>query len=100
MRSWANQVQAFYGPLTISPQVGVGVTINAPSATGGITVNGADIGAITINSGINTSRSVLSIQQAGTATARIGSDGTQSMLSDSNNGDLCFITFGSSFRWG
>jgi hypothetical protein len=66
MRSWANQFQAYYGPLTISPPVGVPLTINAPSGSFAANINLSSTAAALNITGIAATQLVaLQFQQTG-----------------------------------
>jgi hypothetical protein len=100
------------GPITITTGAGTTLTIQPPSTSvaalivtsisgsPAATFNGSDIAFINVNSSVPTNRAIIQLQQGGTNEARIGVDGTQVLLSDSANSDLCIVSAGNSVRIG
>ena len=70
------------------------------SAAAGWVVTGTDVAFATLNSSAATNRSLIALQQGGTTTLRMGSDGSNALLSDSTNGDLCIVPPGHDVRIG
>jgi trimeric autotransporter adhesin len=91
----------FAGKVAIgAPASGIALTTTAASATAAAMFTGTDVSVVQLNSSATTNRAILLFQQAATSKARVGVDGTQSVLSDSVNGDLCFSSNGGSIRFG
>lgn len=102
LRKVGNAIQTFFGQLTISaPSAGgAALVINGAAAAAVAVMNGGDVAGLNINSTATTNRSQISLQQAGVAVSRIGIDGTQSLLSDSTNGDTCIVAVSQAIRLG
>lgn len=102
MRLFGNAIQNYYGTLTITSPASGGIPLIAVAGSTGSAASfqGFDICNIQINSTAATNRSLVALQQAAVTLARIGLDGTQNLLSDSVNGDLCIVSVGQSVRFG
>jgi hypothetical protein len=106
VRNWSNQIQAFYGAITLSPPstvVGNALTIAAPTQSNGIMINGTDIGSMSINSASTSYRASIGFTINGTNYARVGVDGGNFLFSNSAAGDLCLASStagASSIRFG
>lgn len=108
---YANLVIPTFSNVTITPISGTALTINGGAGVGtALLVTGAsavpvaafsgtDIGIVQIFSTSAASRAAIVFGNSG-AIARIGADGTQNLLSDSTNGDLCIVSAGQAVRFG
>lgn len=106
---WPPIIPSNLGPTTFNGPVTV--TIGATSATGAVmavTPSGAAVYAtslngtvaVQINSNVATNRATGSFSQAGTIVTRFGADGSQTLASDSINGDLVYNQInGGTIRW-
>lgn len=105
--AWASVLSGAGGITLNSP-----ITINAPATTvpslvvngapgaAVMVLNGGDVAGLNINSTAAANRSQIALQQAGSPLARIGVDGTQFLLTDSTNGDLCIVSTSQNIRFG
>jgi hypothetical protein len=108
MRKFGNAIQNYYGQLNITaagatPQVvanGSGLVVLGAASTVVTTFVGTDIAQVVLNSAASTNRSVITLQQASVALARVGVDGSNTLLSDSANGDLCVVSASQAVRIG
>lgn len=75
------------------------LAITAISNTPVAVFNGTDIAVIQVLSTAAASRAAFVFGNSGVV-ARLGIDGSQNLLSDSTNGDLCLVSAGQSIRFG
>src|SRR5882757_2046460 len=98
MRKIGNAIQNYYGQLNIAavgtiPNAAAGafaLTVFGASNNSAISVTGTDVAQVTLGAAAAVNRSVFIMQQAASTIARFGVDGSNILLSDSTNGDLCF----------
>lgn len=89
------------GANVFAPISGVAITVTAIAGANGIIVNGTDIAQLRLNSSAAANRAISIYSQGGTAVGKVGSDGTQNVLTDSTNGDLCVaVAAGGAVRLG
>jgi hypothetical protein len=90
------------GAVVIGPPTGIvtALTVNAQVAAAGLVVNGATTAFGLFNASASNSAAYIGFEQAGSLLGRVGIDGSNLMLTDSVNGDLCSVSTGDSIRWG
>lgn len=74
-----------------APSSGATLTLSSGTGSQGLVLQGADIAAGLFNAASSASRSLLNFAQASVTTGRIGIDGSNILLTDSANGDMCII---------
>lgn len=104
---WPQPIPSNLGPTSFSgavsmfaPLATVALTIAAAANSAGLQLNGTDVATAVFNSAAAINRAQIGFQQAAVIKGRVGVDGSQILLSDSTNGDLCLIqTAGGAIRF-
>jgi hypothetical protein len=103
MRVWGQTIRNYWGQISITADAGeIALILNSASGTIAQQIVGADIASNSLVSSGVTNRSV-TLYQAGTGfnTGKVGSDGSQVLLTDSVNGDMCLLgANGNTIRFG
>jgi hypothetical protein len=83
-----------------APSTGIALSVTGASATAIASFIGTDVATVQVNSSASTNRAIIVFEQASTAIGRVGIDGSNTLLSDSANGDVCITSTGDSIRFG
>ena len=83
-----------------TPASGTAFSVTGASLTSAAIFNGTDLATIALNSSATTNRSLILFEQAGAVKGRLGAEGTNSMLSDAANSDMCLAAAGGAIRLG